>query len=95
MLIRLKKIFDFKVPDLVTLDYVKQHCPAFQKGRSCPYKIKELKGLGSGCPEFKHGCPFKNVRDVGEFKAKLGEMRDNCKGKEKYTKALDVSDDFH
>jgi len=75
----------------VTLTYVEQHCPAFEKGKACPYKIPELKGLAEGCPAFKDGCPFKNVKDVGEFQDKLGEMRDQCKGKEENTKATEVS----
>lgn len=77
------------------MDYVKQKCTAFDKGTKCPYNVKELKGLGQGCPAFKEGCPFKGVNNVGEFKAKLGEMRDkhdkSVKGKANYTKALDVS----
>ncbi|XP_031557836.1 uncharacterized protein LOC116294377 [Actinia tenebrosa] len=79
------------VPELVTMQYVEDHCPVFNKGKACPYNVPELKGLGKGCPEFKDGCPFKNVKDVGEFKAKMGEMRDNCKGKENYTKAMDLA----
>ena len=75
----------------MTMDYVKYHCAAFDKGKKCPYKTLELKGLGQKCPKFKEGCPFKSVKDVGEFKAKLGEMRDQCKGKANYKKALDVS----
>lgn len=79
-----------QVPESVTLEYVKSHCPTFEGG--CPYNVKELKGLAKDCPEFKKGgCPFKNVKTIGEFKAKMGEMRDSCKGKENYLKALDVS----
>ncbi|XP_031570333.1 uncharacterized protein LOC116304699 [Actinia tenebrosa] len=74
----------------VTMDTVKDKCPAFEKGKACPYNVPELKGLGKGCPEFKNGCPFKGVKDVGEFKQKLGELRDNCKGKENYDKAFEL-----
>lgn len=73
------------------MDTIKTKCPVFQNGRFCPYNLPCLKGLGKGCPEFKNGCPFKNVKTIGEFKAKLGEMRDQCKGRENYDKALDVS----
>ena len=77
------------------MDYIKSHCPTFAKGTACPYATKALKGLAKGCPEFKKsgGCPFKDVKDIGEFKAKLGEMRDNhnCKAKESHTKAIEVS----
>jgi len=77
-------------PDTVTMKYVEQHCAAFNKGKSCPYKIPELKGLAKGCPAFKDGCPFKNVKDVGEFQDKMGEMRDQCKGKDKNTEAREL-----
>ena len=73
------------------MDYIKSHCPAFANGTACPYAVDALKGLAKDCPEFKKsGCPFKDVKNVGEFKAKLGEMRDRCKGKENYIKVLDV-----
>lgn len=74
------------------MDYVKLHCPAFEKGKACPYNVPELKGLKRRCPAFADGkCPFQDVKNVGEFKAKLGEMRDTCKGKTNYDKALGVS----
>lgn len=73
------------------MDYIKEHCPVFQKGKFCPYNVSELKGLAKGCPAFKDGCPFKGVRNVGEFEGKLGEMRDLCKGKTNYDKALKVT----
>jgi len=76
--------------DYFKLNYIKEHCPAFQKGKFCPYNVPELKGLGKGCPAFKNGCPFKGVRTVGDFKGKLGEMRDVCKGKAKYDEALKI-----
>jgi hypothetical protein len=80
------------MPDSITMDYVKVHCSAFEKGKACPYNVKELKGLGHRCPKFAGGkCPFRDVKDVGEFKAKMGEMKGNCKGKENYTKAFEVS----
>jgi hypothetical protein len=73
------------------MDTIKQKCPVFNKGKACPYNVPELKGLGKGCPKFKDGqCPFKGVEDVGEFRQKLGEMRDECKGKENYDKAFEV-----
>lgn len=80
----------FKESVYVTMDTVKERCPAFQKGKACPYNVPELKGLGKGCPEFKNGCPFKNVKTIGEFREKLGEMRDKCKGKANYDKAYEV-----
>lgn len=71
------------------------HCAAFDKGKKCPYKDLNLNGLGKGCPAFKDGCPFKNFKDVGDFKAKLGEMRDQHNkskaGQANSNKALDVS----
>jgi hypothetical protein len=73
------------------MDTIKAKCPVFQNGRFCPYNIPCLKGLGKGCPEFKNGCPFKNVKTIGGFKAKLADMRDHCKGKANYDMALDVS----
>lgn len=74
-----------------TLDYVKEHCPSFQQGRSCPYgDIDALKGLAKGCPAFKHGCPFKKVKTVEEFKEMLGQMRDESGGKENIQKAIEV-----
>jgi hypothetical protein len=74
------------------MDTIKAKCPVFQKGRFCPYNIPCLKGLAKDrCPEFKDGCPFKNVKTVGEFKKRLGEMRDKCKGKANYDQALNVS----
>lgn len=72
------------------MDTIKDKCPVFNKGKACPYNVPELKGLGKGCPEFKNGCPFKGVKDVGEFKQKLGEMRNKCSGKENYDKAFEV-----
>lgn len=76
--------------DITTLDYIKQHCPVFQQGRYCPYNIPCLKGLGKDCPEFKNGCPFKDVKTVGEFRAKMGQMRDQCKGAANHRQALEV-----
>jgi hypothetical protein len=74
------------------MDTIKTKCPAFQKGNACPYNVPELKGLAKGlCPQFEKGCPFKEVKDVGEFRQKLGEMRDKCKGKANYDKACEVS----
>jgi hypothetical protein len=72
------------------MEYIKENCPAFQKGKFCPYNVSDLKGLAKGCPAFKDGCPFKGVKDVGEFEGKMGEMRDECKGKTSYDKALKV-----
>jgi hypothetical protein len=77
-------------PDTVSMEYVKLYCKAFVKGKKCPYKIPELQGLGKGCPAFKKGCPFKSVKDVGEFQDKVGQMRDQCKGKEQNKKARDL-----
>ena len=78
-------------PESMTMDYVKLHCPVFEKGSACPYHVEGLKGLAKGCPEFKNGCPFKDVKDVAEFKGKLAEMRDFCvKGKDQYRKAFEV-----
>lgn len=77
------------------MDYVKVHCPAFEKGKACPYNVPKLKGLGKRCPKFAGGkCPFQDVENVGEFKAKLGEMRDTCKGKANYKKAIEVRMDI-
>jgi hypothetical protein len=54
------------------MDTIKTKCPVFNKGKACPYNVPELKGLGKGCPKFKDGqCPFKGVKDVGEFRQKL------------------------
>lgn len=72
------------------MEYIQAHCPAFQKGKFCPYNVPEIKGLAKGCPAFKNGCPFKGVKTVGEFKQKLGEMRDVCRGKANYNEALKV-----
>lgn len=74
------------------MDDIKTKCPVFQQGRYCPYNIPCLKGLGKGCPEFKNGCPFKDVKTLGQFKEKLGQMRDQCKGTTNYNKALEVRD---
>ena len=60
----------------VTMDTVKAKCPTFEGGKTCPYIAPGLNGLADGCPEFKNGCPFKGVKDVGELKQKMGEMRD-------------------
>jgi hypothetical protein len=57
----------------------------------CPYATNKIKALVKDCPEFKDGkCAFRDIKDVGEFKTKLGQMRDTCKGKRDYTKALEV-----
>merc|ERR1712223_1877636 len=81
-------------PGSITMDYAKMHCPSFDKGKRCPYKAIDFKGLGRGCPEFKDGCPFKNVKDINEFQAKVGEMRDkhkrNPKAQENSCKAKDL-----
>ena len=73
------------------MDTIKEKCPAFQHGHYCPYNIPSLKELGKGCPEFKNGCPFKDVKTIGEFKVKLGQMRDQCKGAANHLKALEVT----
>jgi hypothetical protein len=68
-----------QVPELFTMEYIKENCPAFQKGTFCPYNVSDLKGLAKGCPAFKDGCPFKGVKDVGEFVGKMGETSAKAK----------------
>ena len=76
------------------MDTIKTKCPVFEKGKACPYNVPGFKGLAKGCPQFKSGCPFKDVKDVGEFRRRLGEMRDNCKGVANYNKANEVGNWF-
>ena len=69
----------------MTLDDIKQACPAFGPC-SCPFaKLpEEKKGAAAKCPAFKEGCPFKGCKCIGDFECKLGEMRDQCKGDAAY-----------
>lgn len=57
------------------MDQIKEKCPVFEGGKKCPYNVPALKGLAAGCPEFTNGCPFKGVKDVGEFREKMGQMK--------------------
>ncbi len=73
----------------MTLDTVKDKCPVFDDN-VCPFaRLKDdHKGIASKCPAFKGGCPFKNLKTVGDFQAKLGRMRDKCQGKAQYLEFL-------
>lgn len=38
-----------------------------------------MKGAAGKCPAFEKECPFANCMTVGQFEAKLGEMRESHK----------------
>ena len=79
----------FQYPAAVSFDELKRVCPAFAD-HVCPFaKLpEEKKGAAGKCPAFKGGCPFKECRTVGDFEAKLGQMRDQCKGDAAYVEFL-------
>lgn len=77
------------------MDQIKAKCPVFEGGKACPYNTPGIKGLAAGCPEFKKGCPFKDVQNVEELRGKMGHMRDVCKGKPKYDEALTVINGYY
>ncbi|KAJ7385344.1 hypothetical protein OS493_016421 [Desmophyllum pertusum] len=78
-----------KYPGSVSFDDLKKECPVFGD-KVCPFaKLpEEKKGMAGKCPAFKGGCPFKECKSVGEFEAKLGKMRDECKGDAAYVQFL-------
>ena len=84
-------LFSFQFPASVTLDDLKRECPVFAD-KVCPFaKLpEEKKGAAGKCPAFKGGCPFKECKSVGEFEAKLGQMRDQCKGDAAHVEFLRV-----
>ena len=77
-------IFCLKYPSSLTVEDIVNKCPVFGKGE-CPYKViaEELKGIAANCPALKNGCPFKELKTVGEMVEKLARMRDtiNSKGR--------------
>lgn len=79
-------------PAALSLDELKRECPAFADN-VCPFSklpIRE-KGVAAKCPAFESGCPFKGCKTVGEFKGKLGQMRDQCKGDAAYLEFLRIT----
>lgn len=75
-------------PSSLTMQYIVDKCPVFGKGQ-CPYK--GIKGFAGNCPAFKNGCPFKELKTMGEIVEKLAEMRDahNPKGRAAFMKMLE------
>ena len=79
-------------PYSLTVEEILKKCPVFGKG-VCPYKAlaDEMKGIAGNCPGFKHGCPFKNLKTMGEYVGKLAEMRDKTatpKGRAAFEKLM-------
>jgi hypothetical protein len=63
----------------------------FKAGKPCPYATSDIKDLVNGCPEFKNGkCAFRDIKDIGELKTKLAQMRETCPSKKNFTKAMEV-----
>ena len=69
-------LFFLKYPGSVTLDEVKRDCPAFGD-KVCPFAKLAVKGAAGKCSAFEKECPFASCMTVGEFQAKLGEMRES------------------
>ena len=79
-------------PYSLTVEEILKKCPVFGNG-VCPYKAlaDEMKGIAGNCPGFKHGCPFKNLKTMGEYVGKLAEMRDKTatpKGRAAFEKLM-------
>lgn len=71
------------------MEEITNKCPVFGKGE-CPYKelIVEFKGITGNCPAFKDGCPFKDLKTIGEYVERVAHMRDtiNPKGRSAFLK---------
>ena len=83
---------NLRCPYSLTVEEIVKKCPTFGKD-VCPYKslVDETKGITGNCPGFKDGCPFKNLKTMGEYVGKLAEMRDKTatpKGRAAFEKLM-------
>lgn len=82
-------LFKLQYPYSLTVEDITNKCPVFGKDE-CPYKdlIVELNGITENCPAFKDGCPFKDLKTMGEYVERMAQMRDtiNPKGRAAFLK---------